>query len=132
MAGADVTMMCSILLRRGIGHIAVIEREMLQWMEEHEYESVEQLKGSMSQKNCPDPSAFERAQYMRALSTYPRPATHPPRAKVSVKRDFSLNLYQKSAGSHYLLAVEPHIEITSHAVDVGLGKPLGPGVLAVL
>jgi dihydroorotate dehydrogenase (fumarate) len=53
----------------------VIEREMLQWMEEHEYESVEQLKGSMRQKNCPDPSAFERAQYMRALSTYPRPAT---------------------------------------------------------
>ncbi len=75
MAGADVTMLWSVLLRRGIGHIAMIEREMLQWMEEHEYESVEQLKGSMSQKNCPDPSAFERAQYMRALSTYPRPAT---------------------------------------------------------
>ena len=50
---------------------AVIEREMREWMEEHEYESVEQLKGSMSQKNCPDPSAFERAQYMRALATYP-------------------------------------------------------------
>jgi dihydroorotate dehydrogenase (fumarate) len=75
MAGADVTMLCSVLLRRGIGHIGVIEREMLQWLEEHEYESVEQLKGSMSQKNCPDPSAFERAQYMRALSTYPRTAT---------------------------------------------------------
>jgi dihydroorotate dehydrogenase (fumarate) len=71
MAGADVTMLCSILLRRGIGHIRVIEREMLEWLEEHEYESVEQLKGSMSQKNCPDPNAFERAQYMRALSTFP-------------------------------------------------------------
>ena len=71
MAGADVTMLCSILLRRGIKHIQVIEREMREWMEEHEYESVEQLKGSMSQKNCPDPSAFERAQYMRALETYP-------------------------------------------------------------
>jgi dihydroorotate dehydrogenase (fumarate) len=71
MAGADVTMLCSILLRRGIDHIRVIEREMREWMEEHEYESVEQLKGSMSQKNCPDPSAFERAQYMRALQTYP-------------------------------------------------------------
>ena len=71
MAGADVTMLCSILLRRGIEHIRVIEREMCEWMEEHEYESVEQLKGSMSQKNCPDPSAFERAQYMRALETYP-------------------------------------------------------------
>jgi dihydroorotate dehydrogenase (fumarate) len=71
MAGADVTMMCSILLRRGIEFIQVVEREMREWMEEHEYDSVEQLKGSMSQKNCPDPSAFERAQYMRALSTYP-------------------------------------------------------------
>jgi dihydroorotate dehydrogenase (fumarate) len=71
MAGADVTMLCSVLLRRGIEHIRVIEREMREWMEEHEYESVEQLKGSMSQKNCPDPSAFERAQYMRALATYP-------------------------------------------------------------
>jgi len=71
MAGADVIMLCSILLRRGIDHIKVIEREMREWMEEHEYESVEQLKGSMSQKNCPDPSAFERAQYMRALATYP-------------------------------------------------------------
>ena len=64
-------MMCSILLRRGIDFIGVIEREMRQWMEEHEYESAEQLEGSMSQKNCPDPSAFERAQYTRALSTYP-------------------------------------------------------------
>ncbi len=73
MAGADVTMLCSVLLRRGIEHIQVIEREMREWMEEHEYESVEQLKGSMSQKNCPDPSAFERAQYMRALSSYPMP-----------------------------------------------------------
>ncbi len=71
MAGADVTMLCSVLLRRGIKHIAVIEREMREWMEEHEYESIEQLKGSMSQKNCPDPGAFERAQYMRALATYP-------------------------------------------------------------
>jgi dihydroorotate dehydrogenase (fumarate) len=71
MAGADVTMLCSVLLRRGIDHIRVLEREMLQWMEEHEYESVEQLKGSMSQEHCPDASSFERAQYMRALSTYP-------------------------------------------------------------
>ncbi len=71
MAGADVTMLCSVLLRRGINHLQVIEREIREWMEEHEYESVEQLKGSMSQRNCPDPAAFERAQYMRALQTYP-------------------------------------------------------------
>src|SRR5215470_6137094 len=72
MAGADVTMLCSVLLRRGIDHIRVIEREICEWMEEHEYESVEQIKGIMSQKNCSDPTAFERAQYMRALSSYPK------------------------------------------------------------
>jgi dihydroorotate dehydrogenase (fumarate) len=69
MAGADVTMLCSALMARGIDHIPTIEREMRDWMELHEYESVEQLKGSMSQRNCPDPSAFERAQYMRAVGT---------------------------------------------------------------
>ncbi len=68
MVGADVTMLCSVLLRRGIEHLTVIEREMCEWMEQHEYESVNQLKGSMSQRNCPDPSAFERAQYMRAIA----------------------------------------------------------------
>jgi len=67
MAGADVTMLCSVLLRHGIDHLRVIEEEMVNWMREHEYESVEQLKGSLSHKNCPDPSAFERAQYMRAV-----------------------------------------------------------------
>jgi len=71
MAGADVTMLCSVLLRHGIPQIKAIERELVAWMEEHEYESVEQLKGSLSQKNCPAPSAFERAQYMRAISSYP-------------------------------------------------------------
>src|SRR5208283_2410116 len=64
MAGADVTMLCSTLIRHGVGHIQVIEKDLVAWMEEHEYESVTQLKGSLSQKNCPAPSAFERAQYM--------------------------------------------------------------------
>ncbi len=68
MAGADVTMLCSVLLRHGIGQLTVIEREMREWMEAHEYESVGQLKGILSQKNCTDPSAFERAQYMRAIA----------------------------------------------------------------
>jgi len=73
MAGASVTMLCSVLIKQGIEQIGVIEREMRAWMGEHEYESVKQMQGSLSQKNCPDPSAFERAQYMRAISTY-RPA----------------------------------------------------------
>jgi dihydroorotate dehydrogenase (fumarate) len=71
MAGADVTQLCSVLLRHGARHIGVIERDLRAWMEEHEYDSVQQLKGSLSQKNCDDPSAFERAQYMRAISSYP-------------------------------------------------------------
>jgi dihydroorotate dehydrogenase (fumarate) len=47
-----------------------VEKELLTWMEEHEYESVKQMRGSMSQLRCADPSAFERAQYMRAIKSY--------------------------------------------------------------
>jgi len=67
MVGASVTMMCSSLMRHGINHLRHVEREMREWMEEHEYESVAQMQGSMSQLRCPDPGAFERAQYMRAV-----------------------------------------------------------------
>jgi len=70
MAGADVTMLCSALLRHGVKHLTTVETELKAWMEEHDYESVKQLQGSMSQQNCPDPAAFERAQYMRAVSSY--------------------------------------------------------------
>jgi dihydroorotate dehydrogenase (fumarate) len=70
MAGANVTMMCAALLIHGIDHIRTVEQEMTQWMEEKEYVSVRQMQGSMCQINCPDPSAFERAQYMRALQEY--------------------------------------------------------------
>jgi len=74
MVGADVTQLCSVLIRHGIKQLSVIERELQQWLEQHEYHSVQQLKGSMSQKNCTDPSAFERAQYMRAISSFPASA----------------------------------------------------------
>jgi dihydroorotate dehydrogenase (fumarate) len=70
MAGANVTMLCSVLYKQGIDYLKVIQREMQAWMEEHEYESVQQLRGSLSQKNCPDPSTFERAQYMKILSSW--------------------------------------------------------------
>lgn len=68
MAGADATMLCSVLMRHGLKHISKIEKEMCVWMEEHEYASVAQLQGSLSQKNCPDPDAFERAQYTKAVA----------------------------------------------------------------
>ncbi len=67
MVGADVTMLCSTLLRNGIDHIGFIERGVVEWMDKREYESVDQMKGSMSQIRCANPSAFERAQYMKAV-----------------------------------------------------------------
>jgi len=75
MVGADVTMLCSTVIRHGIPQIAMIEREMVEWLKEHEYESVSQLKGSLSQKNCAEPAAFERAQYMKALTGFAMPRT---------------------------------------------------------
>jgi dihydroorotate dehydrogenase (fumarate) len=69
MVGADVTMLCSALLRNGIDHLRKVESGLLEWMEKHEYESVQQMKGSMSQIRCPNPSAFERAQYMKAVKS---------------------------------------------------------------
>ncbi len=67
MVGANVTMLCSALMRHGINHIRHVEHGLREWMEEHEYESVEQMRGSMSQIRCADPGAFERAQYTRAV-----------------------------------------------------------------
>ena len=69
MAGADVTMLCSALIRRGIPYITLVERELAESLERHEYDSVEQLKGSLSQLKCPTPEAFERAQYVRGIAT---------------------------------------------------------------
>jgi dihydroorotate dehydrogenase (fumarate) len=70
MAGADVTMLCSALMRYGITHIQRIEMDLAAWLEQHHYKSLRDLKGIMSQQNCPDPSAFERAQYVRGVSSY--------------------------------------------------------------
>jgi dihydroorotate dehydrogenase (fumarate) len=70
MAGADVTMLCSALMRHGITHIQRIEMDMVAWLEQHQHKSLTEIKGIMSQQNCPDPSAFERAQYVRGLSSY--------------------------------------------------------------
>ena len=70
MAGADVTMLCSALMRYGIEHIQKIEMETAAWLADHGYSSLAEIKGKMSQRNCPDPSAFERAQYVRGLSSY--------------------------------------------------------------
>jgi dihydroorotate dehydrogenase (fumarate) len=70
MAGAKVAMMASELLQSGIDRIDDILQAMIVWMAEHEYESVAQMTGSMSQQNCAEPAAFERANYMKVLDSY--------------------------------------------------------------
>lgn len=70
MVGASVAQLCSVLLQRGIDHLRRLETQLILWLEAHEYESVRQLRGSMSQKHCADPSAFERAQYVKTLQSY--------------------------------------------------------------
>ena len=70
LAGADCVMLASSLLQKGPGHVDTLVRGVQTWMAEREYISVEQMKGSLSQQSCPDPDAFERANYMKALKSY--------------------------------------------------------------
>jgi dihydroorotate dehydrogenase (fumarate) len=70
MVGADVANVCSVLLKEGVGKIAELIEGVQVWMEEHEYDSVSQMKGSMSHKSSPEPAAFERANYMKVLNSY--------------------------------------------------------------
>jgi dihydroorotate dehydrogenase (fumarate) len=70
MAGANVAQLASELLRNGIGRVGEILGEMQEWMETHEYESIKQMRGSMSMKNVKEPAAFERANYMKVLHSW--------------------------------------------------------------
>jgi len=67
MAGADTVQMVSALLKRGAGWLGKVLADMTQWMEEHEYSSLDQLRGSMNLRTCPNPEAFERGNYLRIL-----------------------------------------------------------------
>jgi len=73
MAGADVVQLVSSLLVHGPERIAVLREELSNWMEEREYSSIAQMRGSMSLERCPDPMAFERGNYMRILQTWRPP-----------------------------------------------------------
>jgi len=74
LAGADVVHLCSVLLKHGTSRLREILAEMEQWLAEHEYESVNQLKGSVSRQHAIDPSAYERANYVQVLDSYSSPA----------------------------------------------------------
>ena len=73
MAGARVAMMASALLERGPAHIRTVLTDLVEWMDKHEYESIRQMQGSMSQKSVAYPAAFERANYVKVLQSF-RPA----------------------------------------------------------
>ena len=75
MAGADVVNLCSVLLKNGPQYLHEILKGMDKWLDEKEYSSIPQLKGSLSQKSIAEPAAFERANYMKALSNYTIPTT---------------------------------------------------------
>jgi dihydroorotate dehydrogenase (fumarate) len=70
MAGASVTMLASLLLQKGVGSVPDLLIDLGKWMDDHEYESVKQMKGSLSQKSVKEPAALERANYMKVLSSY--------------------------------------------------------------
>jgi dihydroorotate dehydrogenase (fumarate) len=70
MAGAAATQLCSVLLDRGIPYLGVMLRELQTWMSAHEYASVDALRGVLSQKSCAEPTAFERANYMKVLQSW--------------------------------------------------------------
>jgi dihydroorotate dehydrogenase (fumarate) len=70
MVGASVAMIASELLAQGIGRVPVILADLEKWMIQHEYDSIQQMKGSLSQKSVSEPAAFERANYMKVLSSF--------------------------------------------------------------
>jgi len=70
MAGAKIAMMTSALLKRGISFLDTLSTELLVWLGEHEYDSIRQMQGSMSRNAVPQPTAFERANYLRVVSSY--------------------------------------------------------------
>jgi dihydroorotate dehydrogenase (fumarate) len=70
MAGAKVACMTSAILENGPEHFATVKRNLIDWMEKHEYESIEQMQGAMSHRNVRNPAAFERNNYLKVLSSY--------------------------------------------------------------
>lgn len=70
LVGANATMLCSSLLKYGINHVTNILNHVKEWMQEREYVSVSELRGSMAQQKTSDPSSYERAQYMKAITKY--------------------------------------------------------------
>jgi dihydroorotate dehydrogenase (fumarate) len=86
MAGADAVQLVSVLLMHGPERLAVLRRALDEWLNEREYTSLRQMRGSMNLERCPDPQAFERANYMRILQTWRGGDWHAPRAATPASK----------------------------------------------
>jgi dihydroorotate dehydrogenase (fumarate) len=75
LAGADVAMMTSALLRNGPDHLRPLEVQLRDWMDRHQLETLDQLRGRLSQRSVPDPAAYERADYIKTLASHSHPGT---------------------------------------------------------
>ena len=71
LCGADAVQVVSALLRNGPDHLTLLRNDTAAWLEEHEYETMAQMRGSMNLERCPDAEAYERANYMHILQGYP-------------------------------------------------------------
>jgi dihydroorotate dehydrogenase (fumarate) len=75
LAGADVAMMTSALLRNGPDHLRPLEVQLRDWMDRHQLETLDQLRGRLSQRSVPNPAAYERANYIKTLASHSHPGT---------------------------------------------------------
>jgi dihydroorotate dehydrogenase (fumarate) len=75
LAGADVAMMTSALLRNGPDHLRPLEVQVRDWMDRHDLATVDQLRGRLGQRSVPNPAAFERANYIKTLASHSVPGT---------------------------------------------------------
>ena len=116
MAGADAVMTTSSLLRNGVGHLTTLLNGMQIWMETRGYTSVAQMKGSMSQQKVADPTAFERANYIKILQNYKSPYIAAPQRPVDVD-----SFYQEFGDPQ--VAEEPHAATGALAVCAGFPLP---------
>ena len=73
LVGGQITQVVAALLRHGPGQLRQIQAELIGWLEQQDYSGLDALRGCLSQARCPDPEVFERAQYLRALSSYGGP-----------------------------------------------------------
>lgn len=70
LAGADISQMCSILLEKGPKHLSIIKNDLINWLSEHEYEAIDEIKGHLSKQRCANPNIFERSNYIHLLDGY--------------------------------------------------------------